>query len=498
MPHRLMAACALALGLALSPAWAEGPAPETAAKSASAGSVLALPEDVTTQHAIGEGADRIAYSATAGSLPLANDKGETTAKLFYVAYTVSGAQRPITFVFNGGPGAATAFLHLSAMGPRVLGFRPDGAAPAEPIRLGDNPDNWLSFTDLVFVDPVGTGYSRVVGSGEEKSYFGVDQDAKAMTDFVRLYLTRAGRDLADVYIAGESYGGFRAALLSSRLLQGGTRVKGAILISPALEFSMLRGDDFQLTPLALDLPSIAASQSELIGGPNAPLDGQRETEAFARTDYLNHLMQGYVANPAIVTRVARLTGLDPEVVARYYGRVDRSLFMQEFRRRNDRVLSVYDGGISAPVPRPSGRNNPDPILDNAINILTPVMVSYTRDELGYKTDLPYKLLNREVNGAWDWGTKPTEQGFAGSLDELQKARTLNPALKIMIAHGYTDLATPYSVSEFLIRQLKPIETAEPVQFRVYRGGHMMYMRAPSRHALTADARALYGAPSKAP
>ncbi len=494
MPTKTLAAYWLAVILSVSPAFAE--APNTAAdaqQGVRTDIARQFPDDSTTQHAIGEGADRISYTATAGTLPLVNAKGETAAKIFYVAYTAGTDPRPITFVFNGGPGAAAAFLHLGALGPRVLNFTENGAAPASPVRLSDNPDNWLPFTDLIFVDPVGTGFSRATGTGEEaeKAYFGIEKDADAMADFVRLYLTRSGRELSPVFLTGESYGGFRVALLAQRLLQAGLQVKGAILISPALEFSMLRGDGYSLLPLALHLPAIAASWLEMQGGPNASLEPLQEAEAFARTDYLLHLARGIKPDDAVTAKLARFTGLDAEFIARHHNRVDASLFVEEYERRHDRLLSRYDGTVSVPATRPKGNKDFDPVLDNAVTALTPLMVKYTREELGFKTDLSYKLLNREVSANWDFGTKPNRQGYAGSLDELQKARMLNPGLKVFIAHGYTDLVTTYSVSQFLIDQLEPIDSARPIELRVYRGGHMMYMRPASRHQLREDVRRLY-------
>jgi carboxypeptidase C (cathepsin A) len=175
-----------------------------------------------------------------------------------------------------------------------------------------------------------------------------------------------------------------------------------------------------------------------------------------------------------------------------YCRVDASLFRDDYRRSQNRAVSIYDGSIAAPLPRASRRAHFDPVLDVAVTALTPLTENYARHDLRFKTDLPYMLLNREVNGVWDYGTKPNRQGFAGSLEELQKARTLNPDLKVFIAHGYTDLITPYGVSQFLVDQLAPIETARPIELRVYRGGHMMYLRPASRKALAEDVRPLYG------
>jgi carboxypeptidase C (cathepsin A) len=480
----------------LSPVWAETPQAPAAQTPAPANSAPkeappGLPADNVTQHsgALGD------YTATAGSLPLQGAKGEIAAKLFYVSYVRGepATGRPITFVFNGGPGAASAFLHLGALGPRVINFNEAGAAPTQPVELADNPDSWLDFTDLVFVDPVGTGFSRPTAEGEdaERAFYGVNKDADALTDFIRLYLSRNGRSLSHVYLAGESYGGFRSVLLARRLLAAGINVKGAVLISPALEFALIRGDEYTLLPLALALPSIAASNSELRDGLNASLDSIGEVETFARTGYLLHLAAGLKRDDGIIELLERYTGLDKDTIARHHGRVSASLFLREHRRRNNRSLSRYDGSVGTAVPQPSDDERFDPILDRAIATLTPAMTQYTREELGFRTDLEYRLLNREISGKWDFGTTPNRQGYADALDELQQARTHNPGLKILITHGYTDLVTPYGVSQFLIDQLKPIEGAQPLALRVYRGGHMMYFRAPSRRQLQEDVRELY-------
>ena len=231
-----------------------GPAaPAPAADKADAAHLF--PPDAVSQHVLAVGDKRLAYTATAGTLPLVGPKGAVSAHIFFVAYTLDGraADRPVTFVFNGGPGAASAFLHLGALGPRAVNFSANGAAAVQPVALADNPDAWLDFTDLVFVDPVATGFSRSAAGTDEadKAFFGVEKDADAMADFVRLYLTRAGRSLAPVFLAGESYGGFRVALLANRLIGSGMAVKGVVMISPALEFSMLRGDRYVPLPAAL-------------------------------------------------------------------------------------------------------------------------------------------------------------------------------------------------------------------------------------------------------
>jgi carboxypeptidase C (cathepsin A) len=494
----------LVLGLLLAsvvapPAPAQAPAPQAppAEKREAAERhepTRLLPPDASATRSITEGDRRLTYLATAGSLPLLGSKGEVTATIFFTAYGVEdkGNTRPLTFVFNGGPGAASAFLQLGAFGPRVVNFSANGASAVDPVALADNPDTWLEFTDLVFVDPVGTGYSRsAAGTPEaDRAFFGVDKDATAMAEFVRLYLTRAGRLLSPVLLAGESYGGFRAAMLTDRLLGMGIAVRGAVLISPALEFSMLRGNRFSVIPLALVLPSLTAAHWEMRDGPGGSFEPLAEVERFARTDYLLHLTSGVRDDPKIDADLVRYTGLGADAVARHNGRITVRTFTRAFERRTDRLLSNYDATVSTPMPRDSGVRF-DPILDNAIAALEPAFAQYVRAELGYRTDLPYRLLNREVSEHWDFGTSPTRQGYAGALQELQRARTRHPPLGVLIVHGYTDLVTPYSVSRYLIDQLAPIETARPIEMRVLRGGHMMYLRPTSRQALARAARDFY-------
>lgn len=493
--------CIVLLALSWGVALAEEakPAEQAAHSKAATGDPAShLPADSVTQHTVVLGGRQLTYKATAGTLPLFGKKGEIAAKIFYVSYVAEGIpNRPVTFAFNGGPGASSAFLHTGALGPRVVPFSETGAEPVRPVQFTDNADSWLAFTDLVFVDPVGTGYSRTSTGGEdaERAFWGVERDADSIEEFVNLYLARTGRELSPVYLAGESYGGFRAALVADRLLATGVQVKGALMISPALEFSMLRSHHFDFLPLTFVLPSLAAAHIEMRDGPAAPLDAVREAEVFARTRYLVHIVEGLKQDEAVVAKLAELTGLDASVIAKHHGRASASLFVREYEKRNDRALSRYDATVSVPAPRPEDDDHFDPILDGTITALRPATVNYIRQELGFRTDLEYRLLNRTANGHWDFGTKPSRQGYAGSLDELENARVRNRDLKVFIAHGYTDLVTPYAMSLYLVSQLRPIEGAAPIGFRVYRGGHMMYLRPASRAELSRDAQSLYEAAS---
>jgi carboxypeptidase C (cathepsin A) len=496
-------AATAATAVAQAPAGPRSGAPSQASTPAGEKADLSrlFPPDAVSRRTIVRDDKRIAYTATAGTLPLLSAKGEISARIFFVAYAIDekAADRPVTFVFNGGPGASSAYLHLGAMGPRAVNFSPNGAAAVQPVELVDNADTWLDFTDLVFVDPVATGYSRSAAGTDEadKAFFGVDKDADAMADFVRLALARTGRTLAPVFLAGESYGGFRVALLAQRLVANGATVKGVVMISPALEFSMLRSNPYAQLPMALALPSIAATHLERRDGAEGSLEILPEVERFARSTYLVHLAAGQKPDAEIDRALARYTGLSAETIRSHLSRVSMRTFTREYEARGERVLSRYDGTVSVPVPR-RGDVHFDPILDATVTVLTPAFTHYASAELGYRTDLEYHLLNRTVSGRWDFGTSPTHQGFASALGELQMARAQTPALAALIAHGYTDLVTPYAVSQYLVDQLAPLEGARPVEFKLYRGGHMMYLRPASRRAFAQDARSFYRSVLKGP
>lgn len=313
------------------------------------------PADAVTHQQLYFGDRRLSFTATAGSLPLTDAKGDRQAWVFFVAYTRDDAARetrPITFVFNGGPGASSAYLHIGALGPRVIDFGADGRMPALPARLADNPDSWLDLTDLVFVDPVGTGYSRTVATDNDagKRYWGVREDLQSLAAFIELYLTRNGRMASPKYLVGESYGGFRAARLPHLLAsERGIGVAGAFLISPVLEFSLLSGDEFTPIPPALRLPSYAAVTLERMAKltPAALADVER----FALGPYLTALAAApsdEAAMPSIYAAVAHYTGLPQSIVAQYDARVPLNVFIKETRRTDKLVVSRYDGSLHRP------------------------------------------------------------------------------------------------------------------------------------------------------
>jgi carboxypeptidase C (cathepsin A) len=470
------------------------PAPEPKAEDADA----PAPPTVT-HHSISLGGIDVPYSARIGMLPLRDDNDKTTASIFYVAYSrePQDTKRPITFVFNGGPGAASAYLHLGTIGPKIVEVNEKGELLGPPPRLTVNDASWIDFTDLVFVDPVGTGYSRVAEGKSESDFWGVEQDTQALADFIRRFLIDANRMSSPVFLTGESYGGFRGVTITRALQKTkGISPSGLVLISPALEFALLHGEDYFPLPWALALPSYAAVNLESAGvtGREQLAAALKEAERYALSDYLVQLASGAEEGGAAASeQVAELTGLPVDVVRRNFARIPPSIFIKEFARAHGQVLSRYDGSVSGPDPNPASAwpRGPDPVLDATVPLWSNAFVQYAQGELGYQTDATYRLLNREVRPKWDFGTSPTRQGYAGALRDIQQARAANRALEVMIATGYTDLITPYMVPSYLVKQLSPLDGASPITIEDYPGGHMLYLRAESRRALKRDVEAMY-------
>jgi carboxypeptidase C (cathepsin A) len=269
-----------------------------------------------------------------------------------------------------------------------------------------------------------------------------------------------------------------------------------VLVSPALEFAMIQGEDYDPMLWALALPSYAAVKLERDGVTGrAALGNALETaEHYALTDYLVALASGAEqGGKEASARVAELTGLPLEKVEQHLARVSPSLFIKEFDRDGGQLLSRYDGSVSGPDPHPTSAwpRGPDPVLDVTVPLWTSAFVQYAQTDLAYKTDEAYQLLNREVRNKWDFGTSPTQQGYAGVLDDIQEARAANRSLEVLIATGYTDLITPYMVPTYLVGQLPPLKGATPITIEDYAGGHMLYLRPDSRRDLKTDVEAMY-------
>lgn len=469
----------------------DAPRSSEAAPRASAGLLSLLPPDSTTSHVVEANGRSLAYSATAGTLTLLDQNAERTAAIYYTAYTLKGAApetRPVTFVFNGGPGASSAYLHLGLVGPRVADFGrvPNGA----DARLVSNPDTWLAFTDLVLIDPVGTGWSRAAKSDGAGSFWGVRQDAQALAKAVALYLGQERRASSPKYILGESYGGFRAIKVARALQQEqGLVVNGLVLVSPFLEGGFTFGRARSALTAALQLPSLAAAELDRRG--TFTPEALQAAERFALTDYLVTLAgrppEGEAAR-RFHARVAELTGLPVDVVARTRGFVREAVQKSSTQGRRE-IVSGYDATYSVPDPFPesAASESGDPMLEGFLQALGGLFVAYARHDLGYRTDMTFHLLNREVSGKWDWGGGRLQ---ASSSRDMRELLALNPGLRILVSHGRSDIITPYGVSRYVLDHL-PDFTYGRTRLSLYKGGHMFYFDAQSRAAFTAEARAFY-------
>ena len=486
-----------ALALLLAPPLHAQPAPDAPPQPQAEAPAARLPAPEVTRHSLDLGDRSLAFTVTAGALTLETPAGKPEADIAFVSYTLDGppettgaAARPVTFAINGGPGASSAYLQIGALGPWFLPMDGERIAPSQDTALKPNPDTWLDFTDLVFIDPVGTGFSRLVDPDDARRdrYLSVDGDTDAIADFILKWLTTNGRTTAPKYFVGESYGGFRGPLVAEALATDrGVGLDGLVLVSPVLDFGWWQQPDYSPLPMVSLLPSLAAVRMEGDGAFDpAALAG---VEAYASGPFVADLLAGEsdaAAVARLVDRVTALTGLDRATVAAAKGRLDAGDFAREARRGSGEHISVYDATVSAPGGGPRGH---DPVLDAMTAPLTSAILAHYRDTLGWLPDRRYMLLNGPVSRAWDWGEG---RGQPEAMTALAEVLALDPGLRVLVAHGYTDLVTPYFGSALLLRQL-PAETAARAREAVYRGGHMFYTRPESRRALRSDAAALYGA-----
>jgi carboxypeptidase C (cathepsin A) len=453
-----------------------------------------LPPDSTTKHTLALPGRSLSFTAFAETIRLFNDKGEPQADIAVTAYQLDGHDprgRPVTFLFNGGPGASSAWLQLGAAGPWRLPIFGDGAvASATPALLG-NAETWLDFTDLVFIDPVGTGYSRFVATGDDarKQFYSVDGDVASVALTIRRWLEKHDRLLSPKYVAGESYGGIRGPRVVRNLqTRQGIGVKGLILVSPLFDFRDYAGSS--LLQYVARLPTMAAVARQRKGAVSRA--DLADVESYARGEFLIDLLKGeadQAATTRLADRVAALTGIDPAVSRRLAGRFDASEFRREIDRDNGRVAGRYDASMFGrdPFPDSSDSHFGDPSSDSLIAPLTSAAVELTRSTLKWRPDGSYQLLNGTVSQQWDFGRgrEPLE-----SLTQLREVLAVDPTLKVLVAHGLFDLATPYFGSEIALDQLPPFASVERIKRVVYPGGHMLYARDDARRALRDEVRAI--------
>ena len=502
-PFRLACLAAVLVVAALGPVKAKDhpsvPMPRALAKQlpANKGVLRLLPADSVTQHSIETPAGKLAYTATAGTLPLYDQSGEQSASIFYTAYVKKdgGSNRPITFAFNGGPGAASAFLHLGLVGPRILDLGPN-ARDAARAKLIDNPDTWLRFTDLVLIDPIGTGWSRTVKPDDAQAFWSVKSDADVMAKAVALYVARNNRDGSPKYLLGESYGGFRAVKTARKLQsQQGIITAGIVMLSPFLEGWLTFGDDQSALNSALLLPSLAATQLER---DHAFTAGKlAEAEKFALGDYLTTLAgappQGAAAQ-AFYEKVAQTTGLPLDVVKQQRGFVTGGV-VKNLQSHEGKIVSHYDATFAVDDPFPESRSSrePDPILAGVARAYGGAFASYARNALGFKTEMTYKLLANDVTQHWKWNGG---RGNVGVDSDLRVLLSFDKSFHLLIAHGYSDLVTPFAATQYVLNHLPPLPPAGRVALKLYPGGHMLYLDAASRKAFSDDAAKFYAAAEK--
>jgi carboxypeptidase C (cathepsin A) len=478
----LLAACVALLPYAV----ASGQTPPT--HEAASAEARHLPADVTTHHTLDLPGRSLHFSATAGAIRLRDAKDAPLADLAFVAYQLDGsepAHRPVTFVFNGGPGFASAWLQVGAVGPWRIPIGGSATVPSASPEPIPNAETWLDFTDLVFIDPAGTGYSRVLASNEEakRRFWTVDGDISYLADAIRRWLDKFDRSVSPKYLLGESYGGFRAPRLARELANNhGVGVAGLLLVSPALDFGG-RSSVFDPFIYVDRLPSMTAA-ARAADGPvtRAQL---ADVEHYAATDYLVDLTRGERDADAVARRskrVAEFTGLDAALVRRNGGMLDNDVFLHELDRVRGRVGSVYDATITSldPFPRETLSNAPDPVLDTLKAPVSSAMVAIYDTYLNWRPDTPYRLFSSEANRNWDWGHGLGARPQA--VAPMRVALALDRHFSVLIAHGLFDLITPYFATQLLIDQIPQASGGDRVRLAVYPGGHMFYTDDASRAA----------------
>jgi carboxypeptidase C (cathepsin A) len=449
-----------------------------------------LPPDAHVEQRMQLDGRTLHYTVTVGTLPVRDKKGALSGEVVYTAYTAEGKDRPVTFAFNGGPGAASVYLNLGAIGPKRVAFGAEGQSPSDPATLTDNPGTWLDFTDLVFVDPIGTGFSRSLVSEDEsrKQFYGPEQDIEYLSKCVYDWLVKNGRLQSRKYIVGESYGGYRGPRLTAYLQSKiGVAVNGLVLVSPALSPDA-GSQDLSPIPWMMTLPSIVAANYERQG--KLTNESMAEVIDYTRGEYAVDLMKGNsdpAATPRLVKKVTDLTGLDATFVRQSGGRLETQAFLREEFRETGKLGSRYDPNVTAydPFPYNPTQETNDPILLSIIAPTTTAMVDFVTRTVGWKTEARYNALSFEVNHLWDQSGNGAFSGSASATD-LRVAVATDPKLRVVIAHGWADLSCPFMGSVLTVSQIPIMGDPTRVQVHEYPGGHMYYARPASSLALRKD------------
>ena len=440
-----------------------------------------------THHQITVAGKMLKYTATAGRLPIKRGDGKIEAEMFYVAYTLDGqdaAKRPLTFAFNGGPGSASLWLHMGALGPKRVVLQPDGFMPPAPYRMEDNPYTLLDKSDLVMIDAIGTGYSRAADAELFKKFWGVKGDIEAFSEFIRLYISRNERWSSPLFILGESYGTTRAAGIAGYLADRGISFNGITLLSMVLNFETLEDNATNDQPYVFLIPSftmIAAYHHKLAPDLTQDLNRTREeSERWASGEYAQALDKGDALAPQerekIIEQMSRYTGLSKEVIDEANLRVNVRKFTHYLLIDQKVRVGRLDGRYTGPDPNglldtpfydPTGSATQPPF--------TSVFNNYVRTELNYKIDMPYYVRAQDIGfDKWDWGS--AIGGFPDTASAVRQAIVKNPYLKILVMEGYYDLATPYYAANYTVEHLNlPAKYRDNISYATFDAGHMVYL-----------------------
>lgn len=438
---------------------------------------------VVTSHTAKISGKELKYSVTTGRMPIKNDLGEIEAQVFFMAYTLDGAdpeQRNLMFSFNGGPGSPSLWLHLGALGPKRIPMANDGEQPAPPYHLVDNESSWLEFTDLVFIDPVGTGYSQAQDEKTAEKYWSVSGDIESVSEFIRLYLTKYARFSSPLFLVGESYGTTRAAGISKYMVERGIAFNGLVLVSSAMNFLSLDFIQSSDLPHVLFLPTYAATAwyHNALPRKRPSLSAfLKEVERFASGEYANILLKGDLATArerkGALEKLHRYTGLDKEFLVRSRLKVAIMQFCKELLRKQRLTVGRLDSRITGHDADPTGSQiEHDPSMSALMPPYTMAFNDYVRRTLKYETELKYHVFHG-ITKPWTWDVPKDE--MTDTSHALRDAMLRNPHMRVFVASGYYDLATPYYATAYTLSHLglEP-ELRAKIETEEYEAGHMMY------------------------